>query len=248
MCWSGEASTILATIGITSTAYAAYKKESPLLWMPLGYFALMEALQAYTYTVIDQCTLPANQIATFLGYIHITFQPFFANAVSMYFIPRALREKIQGWVYAVCFMATVVMLIQMYPFEWAGVCESTRPLCGKNLCSVSGDWHIAWDIPINGLGNYFTRLGIIGLSNGFVAYHVAGIILPFLYGSWRFTLYHILMGPFLANLLTSNHNERPAVWCLLSIGLLLIVLKTPIRKVLFVRGWLLWPKRYRKSA
>jgi len=27
MCWSGEASTVLATIGLSSTAYFYYKKE-----------------------------------------------------------------------------------------------------------------------------------------------------------------------------------------------------------------------------
>jgi hypothetical protein len=70
-----------------------------------------------------------------------------------------------------------------------------------------------------------------------IPYVLAGFVVPVLYGSWRFTIYHILMGPFLAKLLTDNPNEWPAVWCLLSIGLLLIVVKTPIRKWLYVRRW-----------
>src|SRR5471030_3529084 len=53
MCWSGEASAALATVGFISTGYAVHMKQSMLLWAPLGYFALMEALQAFTYTVID---------------------------------------------------------------------------------------------------------------------------------------------------------------------------------------------------
>ena len=48
MCWSGEASTVLAVVGFAGTAYAAYKKEPLALWLCLGYFTLMEALQAYT--------------------------------------------------------------------------------------------------------------------------------------------------------------------------------------------------------
>jgi hypothetical protein len=44
MCWSGEASAVLAVVGITTTAYAAYKKESAPLWMALGYFSSMELL------------------------------------------------------------------------------------------------------------------------------------------------------------------------------------------------------------
>ncbi len=48
MCWSGEASTVLAAVGLGTTVYAASKGEDKRLWMPLGYFSLMEALQAYT--------------------------------------------------------------------------------------------------------------------------------------------------------------------------------------------------------
>ena len=46
------------------------------------------------------------------------------------------------------------------------------------------------------------------------------------------TVYHILVGPFLAYLTTNNPNEWVAVWCLYSIGLLLLLLKTPIRDYL----------------
>jgi hypothetical protein len=49
MCWSGEASAVLAVVGIGTTAYAAYKKEPAPLWMALGYFSSMELLQAFTY-------------------------------------------------------------------------------------------------------------------------------------------------------------------------------------------------------
>lgn len=53
----------------------------------------------------------------------------------------------------------------------------------------------------------------------FPNYLLVGFIVLVLYGSWRFTLYHILLGPILACVLTNNINEIPAVWCLLSIGL-----------------------------
>ncbi len=60
MCWSGEASTLLASAGLITTGYAAYKKESKELWIPLGYFSLMEVLQAFTYSVINQCSVPSK--------------------------------------------------------------------------------------------------------------------------------------------------------------------------------------------
>ena len=58
MCWSGEASIALSAVGIAGTVYAAYRKEPVALWICLGYFTLMEVLQAYTYTVIGQCSDP----------------------------------------------------------------------------------------------------------------------------------------------------------------------------------------------
>lgn len=61
-------------------------------------------------------------------------------------------------------------------------------------------------------------------------YFISGILLPFFHGSWRFTVYHFLVGPQLAILLTTNPNEVAAIWSYLSIGILLLVVKTPIRR------------------
>lgn len=246
MCWSLEASLTLATVGLGTTAYTAYKKQPTVLWLTLGYFSLMELLQAYTYAYLGQCFAPENQIATLLGYLHIAFQPFFVNALSMYFIPAEVRERIKIPVYAFCLFSAIFMLIQLYPFEWAGVCDPRRPLCGEVLCSVRGNWHLAWLVPTNGIGNSLVDHWFPLFRSGFLTYPLAAFFLPVLYGSWRFTIYHYLMGPFLASQLTDNINERPAVWCLLSIGFLILVMKTPIRNWLHVKNWLWW--RYLNRA
>jgi len=236
MCWSGEASTVLATVGVSGALYAAYRREPGALWGTLLYFALMEALQAYTYTVINQCSLPSNQIATILGYLHIAFQPFFINAISLHFLPEKISERVSKPAYALCFLSAIVMLVQLYPFNWAGACEPGRALCAQRLCSVSGNWHIAWDVPANGIGNWTDA----HFLTGYFSYSFVAFIVPLIYGSWRFTLYHFIMGPFMARVLTNNLNEMPAVWCLLSIGFLLIVIKTPVRQMLYVKSWPLW--------
>lgn len=224
MCWSGEASVVLSAVGVAGTVWAAYKKEPPELWMCLGYFTLMEILQAYTYTVIGQCSDPGNQIATLLGYLHITFQIFFINAVSMHFIDQEVVKKIRPFVYTVCFACSIMMLIKLYPFAWAALCDPNfKAMCGPELCSVPGNWHIAWEVPSNAIHSEFSY------------YALAGFALPILYGSWRFTTYHVLAGPLLAYATTQNMNEWPAVWCLLSIGFMLIVVKTPIRKMLYMK-------------
>lgn len=237
MCWSGEASAVLAAVGLITTAYAAYKKEPAVLWLCLGYFSLMEALQAYTYIYIGECGNPYNQVATLLGYIHIAFQPFFINAISMYFIPAALARRVAVPSYAVCFAATIMMLIHLYPLPGVGMCTLGRPLCGQSLCSVFGNWHIAWELPLNAWYDAWSMDFKFFINNLYAPYAIAGFLLPLLYGSWRMTAYHALLGPLLAKTLTDNPNEWPAVWCLLSIGILLIVVKTPLRRWLYVKNW-----------
>ncbi|MDX1922660.1 MAG: DUF5765 domain-containing protein [Alphaproteobacteria bacterium] len=236
MCWSGEASAVLASIGIGSTIYAAIKKEPRVLWITLGYFSLMELLQAFTYSVIDKCALPSNQVATLLGYLHIAFQPFFINAMAMHFIPKDVSEKVAPWVYTLCFASTIFMLIQLYPFAWAGHCTPGHTLCGPELCSISGNWHIAWEVPTNGLGEWFAHPPI----RSFPTFFVVAFLLPMIYGSWKLNIYHAVMGPGLAFLSTNNLNERPAVWCLLSIAFLLIVIKTKLRDIMHVKRWFWW--------
>jgi len=243
LCWSGEASATVAVIGLGSTAYAAYRKEPAPLWAALGYFSLMEVLQAFTYMVIGDCGSPANQIATLLGYIHIAFQPLFGNALFMHFIPEDVRRRIQTPVYMLCAASAVFMLIQLYPFQWAQSCTMGKILCSQMLCSVPGDWHIAWEIPYNSIGEIDYDIPV--LRAGFSTYTLTMFVLPILYGSWRIAIYHICFGPLPAYLLTNNLNEFAAVWCLVSIGFLLIVVKTPIRKILYVNAWPLWPQRIR---
>lgn len=239
MCWSGEASGVLAAVGLSTAVYVARRGESWELWVPLTYFALMELLQALTYIYIDLCGLPQNQILTLLGYVHIAFQPVFANMVALYFVPEAVKARIGKWVYAVCFAAAVAMFIKMYPFAWAGACHVGEEIfCGPTICSVSGDWHIAWQMPLNGIT--FEELSqVLGRQYGLHewAYVISAFIQPLLYGSWRFVLFHWVVGPLLSDVLTTDPNEYAAVWCLLSIALCVSVIKTPIRRWLHVRQW-----------
>jgi hypothetical protein len=249
MCWSGEASAVLAAVGLGSTLWASTKGKAPAaLWMPLGYFSLMELLQAFTYQYIDQCGVPENQVATLLGWLHIAFQPFFINLLSLHFIRQDIAKKVAPWAYATCFAAAMIMIIHVYPFPGAGHCEVGKYFCGDVLCSVHGNWHIAWNIPFNSwydsgfLNPGGTLANITMLKHIYLPYFLVAFIVPLLYGSWRLTLYQFLVGPILASTLTDNLNESPAIWCLLSIGILLIVVKTGFRKMLYVRTWPLWPK------
>ena len=244
MCWSGEASAVLATAGFATATYVAYKGESKELWIPLTYFACMELLQAATYIYIDQCDRPPNQILTLFGYLHIAFQPFFINMVAMYFIPEQVKNKISTLVYLLCTVGAIAMLVKMYPFAWAGNCLiGIEGFCGPATCSVSGAWHIAWQMPLNGLLSEYSILGARWGLHAFT-YILVGFYLPVLYGSWRFVAFHYLIGPWISDLLTDDPNEYAAVWCLFSIALCVSVIKTPIRKYLHVKAWPYYKKAY----
>ena len=254
MCWSGEASTVFATIGIGGAAYSALKRDpEPLaLWVCLLYFASMEALQAVSYSVLNQCDSPLNQMMTLFGYLHITVQPVVINAVARYFMPKDSAKLIAPWTFAACFAASIMMVIQLYPFDWAGHCAVGRPLCGEVLCTVRGEWHIAWLVPTNGIGNSMADNAWLG--RGYLAYPLSAFLLPLLIGSWRFMLFSYLAGPFTAALTTNNINEWPAVWCLFSIALVLAIIKTPLRAHLHVGDpwwmmlWKWWKDRRASDA
>ena len=239
MCWSGEASAVLATVGISATVYIARKGESSELWAPLGYFALMELLQAATYMYIDQCGNPWNQRLTYLGYIHIAFQPFFANMVAMYFVPDRIKQKIRKPVYAICGVGAIVILAKLIPGAEFGTCSvGIEGYCGSIACSTSGLWHIAWALPLNGLMSGPEPF-LLGFEYGLHAatYILIAFIMPVLYGSWRFVLLHLVMGPIISDLTTTDPNEFIAVWCLFSIALCIAVIKSPVRRHLHVKTW-----------
>ncbi len=242
MCWSGEASAVLATVGISATVYIAKKGDSKELWIPLGYFSLMEVLQAGIYVFIDDCGNPWNQALTHLGYMHIAFQPFFANMVAMYFVPEKVKRRIQRPVYIICGIAAVLILAKMIPATSLGMCHvGTEGYCGPIACSFSGLWHIAWQLPLNGLMSGPVPF-LFGFESGLhgYAYVLAVFFMPVIYGSWRLVGFHFLIGPFISYLTTNNPNELIAVWCLYSIALCLAVIKSPVRRYLHVTSWLFY--------
>ena len=226
MCWSLGASAVMAIVGFGVAAYGIRKKWDSFLWVPIIYFSFMELLQTITYPFIDQCSLPINQLLTFLGYIHISFQPFFINMLMLHFIPKNTRNKIQGYVFALCLVSTVLMLINLYPFSWAGTCPG-GVFCGADLCSLTGSWHLGWSIPLNGL--------VILLYS----YSFAVFLMPMVYGSWKASLCNAIIGTTTALLLAESPHEWPAVWCLFSIPCIVMAV-SQYKKWLYVKKWYFW--------
>jgi hypothetical protein len=209
-------------VGAVATAVTVAKGRPTAIPVTIAYFTVMEALQAAGYLVVNQCGNPLNQSIAFLSMIHIVFQPFFINAFAMELVPEPVRLKVRTAVYIACSISAAVMLVQLYPFDWAGVCLPGSSLCGPALCTISGEWHIGWEIPFNGLMNPVEQT--LGIPTAFPTYLLAAFIVPLFYGAWRFAIFHALIGPILASLLTDDPNEMPAIWCLFSIGIVLLSL------------------------
>ena len=227
MCWGIGATVAMMAAGAAGTVVTARRGEPVAIPGALAYFTLMEALQLAGYGVIDQCGSPANQTITLLSMLHIVFQPIVINAFAMELAPVAPRLRVRVAVLVLSALASVVMLVQLYPFGWAGTCQPGAILCGPALCTVSGNWHLAWEVPYNGL--LIPVDAALGRTWGFPTYMMAVFLLPLVYGAWRFALFHAVAGPWLAGQLTGNPNEIPAVWCLFSIGLLAISLSPWVR-------------------
>jgi len=173
--------------------------------------------------VVDVCGSLANQSITVLSYLHIAFQPIFISAFAMAIAPVVVSPRMRRWVFALSGAATALMLLRLVPIDLFGQCRPGTALCGPAFCVISGNWHIGWEIPLNGLSSR------IGLSTEFPEYMLAVFVMPLFYGAWRFVVFHALAGPVLAMTLTSNPNEMPAIWCLFSVGLMLIAMSPLIR-------------------
>lgn len=235
MCWNATATATMVGLGAVATIVSARRGDRTVVPLTLGYFTAMEALQLAGYAVIDQCGSPTNQSVTLLSILHIAFQPFIINAFIQDFCRTRLKPGTLVAVYTVCALSSVTMLMQLYPFSWATPCQPGANLCGSALCTVSGQWHLAWNVPYMGV---LTDLGHkLGITWGFPTYMVAAFFLPAAYGAWRFALYHAVVGPWLASLLTNNPNEVPAIWCLFSIGIILMVLVPQVRRIFEWSPW-----------
>ncbi len=230
MCWSGEASAAIAVGGLTS-AYLLKRRGQPKeVYLPTAYFVLMEGLQAVTYLVVDNCASPYNVLFTHLAILHISLQPIFINMLGMEFVDEDIKERVKPWVYGICMVAAAFCAMRLLPmYDTFGRCELGGSLCSHaQTCAYSGEWHIGWNVLLN------------GFNEDWAWYIGTAFAVPVLYGSWKWSAYHYVVGPFLAGLTTADVNERPAVWCLFSTCIIALLVNTRLRNYIQVHRWVSW--------
>ncbi len=232
MCWGIEVTAGFTVAGVAGAVLTARRGDPVAVPLTLLFFAAMEGLQLAGYMVIDQCGTPANRTVTALSLLHIALQPVVINAFMLAWLAPGLGGGVRRWVMGLAMLASALILVQMF---WPGLgrCEIGQPLCGDVLCTISGEWHLGWTMPYGDILSGPDRW--LGTNFGFPTYVLAVFVMPIFYGAWRFALFHALVGPVAANLLTSNPNEAPAIWCLVSI-LIVVVALVPAARRLFAAG------------
>jgi hypothetical protein len=228
MCWGIGVTTGMALVGAGGAVLTWRRGDARVIPATLAFFALMEVLQLAGYLVIDQCNSPVNQTITLLSVLHIMVQPVILNAFILQIARPDYSARGKVIVLGFAGLASAAMLVQLLPLAALGDCAPGVALCGARLCTVSGDWHLAWEVPYNGL--LVPIETYLGTSFGFPSYALAVFVLPLFYGAWRFVLFHIVVGPLLSTHLTSNSNEAPAIWCLFSISIAAIALIPQVRR------------------
>lgn len=260
MCWSGEASAVMATVGFVGAAFEYQKaiKKDPLTGtsevegdgylskhrlraITLFYFSLMELLQAWNYIYLNEPG-PMNALGAFLGFIHIAFQPIPTIWFIFSFLPKSRRKY---WLPKGTLLASFSSVLLLFK----GIMNPSLPGCFAIQCT-----------PEAGLVQALLGDGTLGCSPGMLfrsyrgEWHIAwqwalnscgyilgggypfvAFCLPILVGCYRITIYLFVLGPLLAFFLTGNPDEWAAIWCLLSIGFLTIAKIPMIEKFMTVK-------------
>jgi hypothetical protein len=171
----------------------------------------MEILQFFQYKVVNQCDNQINKLLTIIGYLHICFQPLFANIWLFTFTTQP------NFIFLyMAFFAGLLLASRLLVFSEEDLCDGrNEPLCGKKTCIYSGDRHLAWNVRLRAAGKYWFTPSI-GL-------HFFMWVIPML------TLFQIkpilamlLTGPYLGYFFTTNIHEQPAIWCFTAIFQMII--------------------------
>ena len=259
MCWSGEASTVMALVGITGSCLEARKSftypselgggseweveglsgKHNLRASTLAYFSLMELLQAFNYTTLGSID-PYNALYALLGFIHISFQPLFITWFCLSFLPRQRRMY---WMTSTTILSATVSFIFLcglivnpsLPGCFATHCEPltdiTLLMQNSQLASCSATEFVSLK------GDWHIAWQWASNSCQFTrnSYFVIAFFLPIIYGAYRVMIFSLIFGPLLSLLLTNNPHELAAIWCLLSIGFLSCVKIPWIEKFLTIK-------------
>ena len=228
MCFTQTMSWVFTVLGFGGAAFIyRYIPSMYFIAHTIFYFAWMELLQALTYPYLDQCDNWWNKVLTFIGMVHVCFQPLVTNFMAANEVKNnpvhyerfmfACRLSI---LFGFWMMARV--LFEMFGITKSSVSDeckytyNSESLRGTNLCSYTGHVHMGWHYPMADNHYFWPSINLHAfLSFGPFAVHPEEPVMIFK------CIMLILTGPLFAMYLTPDNSEVAAVWCLYSVGHLL---------------------------
>ena len=257
MCFSAEWSAFFAAISVVAAFIMHRKYGSTRHSIAILFFGSMELLQTVQYWYIavpednwSMCGNTTNQFLTFIGYLHICFQPFFLNLAldAMWrresLVGRLHNDLIQklclaGSVFLMGRYLSAIIFPEMLDTKLGAECPSTYSLS-------SGFDPMLQETPPNHLGFSCTYLSnsTTGESSGHLAWalpfskpsyfvpnlavHAFLMFAPSLVHPDPIAraggLFLCLTGPVMAKMITPSLNEGAAVWCFFSMFQIVILL------------------------
>mmetsp|Transcript_23997 Transcript_23997/g.58528 ORF Transcript_23997/g.58528 Transcript_23997/m.58528 type:complete len:285 (+) Transcript_23997:52-906(+) len=248
MCFSGEMAGAFALLGWGLAYYVHAVSTNRRLAVGVAWFALMETLQFFQYMVIDDCGNWWNQFLTWIGFVHICYQPYFTHIINSALTknPRFLTQY--DIILRLCLLGGSMLLarnavahllpswqtpVQSAVNEWAAdapnatVPTTAEWLRGDRLCTYRGKYHLAWSVPMVEVTYWIPSAAI----------HSFLMFAPFFVMKWNMVIQGVFLwaaGPFLASFITPNLQEQASIWCFFSIAQIGIMLFL-IRETLILR-------------
>mmetsp|Transcript_115654 Transcript_115654/g.162554 ORF Transcript_115654/g.162554 Transcript_115654/m.162554 type:complete len:254 (+) Transcript_115654:2-763(+) len=213
MCFNQPMSFAMAAFGFLVSALCLYKSRNLRLSGGVFFFFTMEFLQGFQYFWIDDCGSTINQVLTYLGFIHIVWQPFFTHLICSSLALDKVKKGQYSLILGLCAIGAVWLLARSFVAATnvpiTAECPTTEWIRGTELCTYSGNLHLAWSIPL-GDQTYFWPGASVHFFLMFAPFMVMGRTMAIL-GTFL-----MITGPVLASYITSNLQEQASIWCFYS--------------------------------
>jgi len=272
MCFSAEMSGAFSVMGLAFAFWVAKSNGSSSIVKGIVYFVAMEMLQFVQYQFIAEdidpanptleamekspaCQGQANRFLTWIGLLHIAFQPYYSAHLSCAFVRSESniaqfklvhRLQIFGGLFILMRHAATLIPAETYnaygfssayAFEGSAWTPSLEWLDGPSLCTYKGFKHLAWSIPFAPVSYYMPSMQL----------HSFLMFMPFFcmdhggfkrnVGNWIAGLILFSTGPVVGDWLTPNKHEAASIWCFFSIMLVVFLVMLIVFQKMAYGAW-----------
>lgn len=215
MCFSQPISLFFTVLGFALGQLYRYKNRTwkdPEFWrviLSIDYFTSMEALQCIQYFWIDECDNPINKALSWVGFLHICFQPLVLNLGISWRVSRHNRYVVDTVIVPLCMIAGVFFSSRMFLADEFPCPVGLDPLCATDTCTYMGSIHLTWRFKMRA-SNLWTP--------GAWSHHFLMFAPAILTGNPLTSLFLFITGPIMGHYVTNwDLSEWASIWCYFSV-------------------------------